>query len=74
MGGYLYCKMKHGDNTVVQFKCPGCGNWGDLDDDQFNGRVSIFDDRKECGFHETINVAKVGREITVAERFSQRWK
>ncbi len=33
--------------------CPDCGVKGDLDDDQFNGRVSILCD---CGFHKTVDL------------------
>jgi hypothetical protein len=37
--------------TVWQLNCPACGKWGDLDDDQLRGRVSV--QHEECGFHET---------------------
>ena len=37
---------------VTKFKCPDCKVWGDIDDDQFKGKVSILCD---CGFHETID-------------------
>jgi hypothetical protein len=36
---------------IIQLRCPGCGKWGDLDDDQLHGRVSTH--HEECGFHET---------------------
>jgi len=41
---------------IWKFKCPSCKEWGSIDDDQFNGRVSI-----QCGcgkFHETIDFSK----------------
>ena len=41
----------------VKFHCPGCGVWGWIDDDQFNGRVSIW---CECPFHETVNLSENG--------------
>jgi len=44
------------DKLVRKIRCPGCGVWGIIDDDQFHGRVSILCD---CGFHETINLAKL---------------
>jgi hypothetical protein len=44
-----------GTKVIHQFLCPGCGLIGRLDDDQWNGRVSI--DCPECAFHETINLA-----------------
>lgn len=41
--------------------CPGCGEWGEVDDDQFHGRVSIDHTgqgpRHDCGFHETHDIA-----------------
>ncbi len=37
---------------ITKLKCPGCEQWGDMDDDQLNGRISTWCD---CGFHETIN-------------------
>ena len=33
------------------FRCPGCKGMGDIDDDQFHGRVSI--DCTNCEYHET---------------------
>lgn len=39
----------------IFFECPGCEVWYEVDDDQYNGRVSIL---CKCGFHETINLAK----------------
>jgi hypothetical protein len=44
---------------VRQLKCPKCGKWADLDDDQYYGRVSTFHDVSECGFHETIDFSKL---------------
>lgn len=32
------------------FRCPGCGLVGEIDEDQFHGRVSIV---CPCGYHET---------------------
>lgn len=51
--------------TVWKLRCPVCGVWGEIDDDQLHGRVSIdhtdfvrlkSDDPPEgfrCTFHET---------------------
>ena len=33
-------------------KCPACGAWGDIDDDQLAGRVSLICD---CGWHGYIS-------------------
>ena len=35
------------------FRCPSCSKVGDIDDDQFRGRVSIV--CGNCGYHETVN-------------------
>lgn len=40
-----------------QLCCPICGEWGDLDDDQLHGRVSVdhtgMGPTNHCTFHET---------------------
>lgn len=33
-------------------KCPGCGEWGALDDDQYDGRISVATE-PDCSYHET---------------------
>lgn len=43
------------DVRLWLLRCPGCGEWGELDDDQLNGRVSV---QHECGFHETHDFAE----------------
>lgn len=40
---------------IKKFHCPGCKVWGEIDNDQLHGRVSI---QCDCGFHETINLSK----------------
>lgn len=37
--------------TVIQARCPGCGQWGVIDGEQYIGRVSI--DCPDCDYHET---------------------
>jgi hypothetical protein len=32
------------------WECPRCTTWGQLDEDQMAGRVSVL---HECGYHET---------------------
>ena len=45
------------DNQPARkFKCPDCNVWGYIDDDQYNGRVSIL---CNCGFHQTINLKEI---------------
>lgn len=41
---------------VPKLRCPNCGKWGTLDDDQLHGRVSILHD--SCGFHETLDFSR----------------
>lgn len=38
---------------TVKLRCPKCGVWGEIDDDQYEGRVSVYHDG--CDFHETHN-------------------
>lgn len=40
---------------VVKLWCSGCKAWGEIDDDQLHGRVSVHCDAADggCGFHET---------------------
>jgi hypothetical protein len=50
--------IKRDGEPVVQLQCPQCGRWGDIDDDQLHGRVSVDHTdvhRGEtlCTFHET---------------------
>jgi hypothetical protein len=40
---------------IWQLRCPRCGKWGLIDDDQLRGRVSIL--HEECGFHETHDLS-----------------
>jgi len=47
---------------VHKMRCPGCGTWADLDDDQWHGRVSILCD---CGFHETLDLAELMAAVEV---------
>ena len=44
---------------IKKFRCLKCSIWGQIDDEQFNGKVSILCD---CGFHETINLNEVINE------------
>jgi len=34
-----------------------------MDQDQFEGKVSMWHDEKHCGFHETINVERDGERV-----------
>ena len=46
--------VRRDEAVVWQFRCPRCLLWGDIDDDQLRGRVSIDHwENSGCGFHET---------------------
>ncbi len=51
---WLRAVMSDG-KPIVYARCPGCGEWAELDDDQLRGRVSTHHDVPECGYHETKN-------------------
>jgi len=52
-------RLVYRDGVPTQdLKCPGCGRWGEIEDDQFFGRVSVFHDIPGCGWHETHNISK----------------
>lgn len=47
-------------NGAWELRCPACGHWGDIDDDQLHGRVSVDHTHTDysgrhilCTFHET---------------------
>lgn len=44
---------------TMKLKCPACGALGYLDDDQFNGRVSVQCPTEGCLFHETVDFSKI---------------
>lgn len=47
----------HRDGVIVwQFRCPECHHWGDVDDDQLHGKVSIDHTDTGCTFHQTHNL------------------
>lgn len=57
MDDYTLRNVVRDGEQQIQLKCPGCGQYGDIDGDQFRGRVSI--DCPDCEYHETVNLAKV---------------
>lgn len=56
------------------FECPGCSEWASLDDDQWNGRVSVDHAADGCpgGYHETHNYQAVLRAKVVAARLTEQ--
>lgn len=74
------------DEMVRLLRCPVCGVWGEIDDDQFHGYISIEhsvgpDDlhpdephgESGCSFHETIDVAHQGEFVKPAHCRQLRW-
>lgn len=37
---------------IHKLKCPGCGEWAEIDENQLHGRVSCICD--ECGWHGMV--------------------
>jgi hypothetical protein len=59
----IYSGVVRDGEIVTQFKCPGCQMWGDIDADQFEGRVSI--DCPNCEYHGTIPVRVLGWQAPI---------
>ena len=53
-------EIKDGLDGGHLLRCPRCRKWGLLDDDQWNGKVSVLCD---CGFHQTMNLAAMTAKI-----------
>lgn len=56
--GRLRRVIRDGEPTWL-LECPGCGQWGGLDDDQLHGQVSVDHAAMGCsgGYHETHDFA-----------------
>ncbi len=56
--GRLRRSSVDGEPKVI-LECPGCGTWGELDDDQLHGKVSVDHASDGCsgGYHETHDFA-----------------
>lgn len=55
--GYQIARFTTDGKPSIKFKCPGCDEWGNIDNDQFHGNVSI--DCVDCEFHDTVNIAEL---------------
>lgn len=51
--------VRRDGGIVWQLRCPECHHWGDVDDDQLRGRVSIDHTDTGCGFHRTLDLLAV---------------
>lgn len=47
---------------VAELRCPMCGEWAYLDEDQFHGRVSVDHTDAGCSYHETHDFAAALQE------------
>lgn len=58
-------RVSRDDDTRWLLECPGCGEWGGLDDDQLHGRVSVDHASMGCigGYHETHDFADELRKL-----------
>lgn len=45
--------------NVTKIRCPSCRTFGEVDQDQWQGRVSIECSTPGCTFHETHNFAQL---------------
>jgi len=59
---YELKRVNRDGKFVIKLKCPRCEVYGEIDDDQYHGRISI-QCTDECGFHETINFLSVNQWI-----------
>lgn len=59
LGRFRRVNAGEGLEETWLFECPGCGTWAYLDDDQWNGRVSVDHASMGCagGYHETHDYA-----------------
>ncbi len=48
--------IKLDGKPAVKLRCPKCGVWAYMDDDQYHGKVSV--DCSNCDYHETHNFKK----------------
>ena len=48
--------VRRDGKIVWRFRCPHCYRWGDIDDGQLHGRVSIDHTDTGCTFHQTCDL------------------
>jgi len=62
--GLLRRVNRDGIPTVL-LACPGCGEWGTLDDDQLHGRISVDHAFDGCpaGYHEMHDFAAAMEKV-----------
>lgn len=73
----VFNHVKRDGEFVWMLQCPGCGQHAPLDDDQWNGRISVDHDSEGCPghYHETHDFAKelqvvlTARLLTMADPY-----
>jgi len=50
------------ESPLIKLRCPACGIFAEMDDDQYHGRVSVECAAPGCVFHETHNFALLERQ------------
>jgi len=53
---YIIKKVVRDEKEVLKLRCPKCEKWGDIDNEQYHGQISILCD---CGYHETLDLSKL---------------
>ena len=49
-------------SPLIKLRCPLCGTFADLDDDQYHGRISVECATPGCTFHESHNFSLLERQ------------
>lgn len=50
------------ESPLIRLRCPSCGTFAEIDEDQYRGRVSVECSTAGCAFHETHNFAVLERQ------------
>lgn len=60
LGRFRQVVLDKDGHEAFLFECPGCGQWAYLDEDQWNGRVSVDHATDGCPgrYHETHEYGK----------------
>lgn len=53
VGEFMLASVRQDGAIVWLLRCPECGTWAEIDDDQYHGRVSVQCVTEGCRFHET---------------------
>lgn len=59
MTSFFRYRTRDGVKTI-QLQCPQCETWGEIDEEQFHGRVSVVCVTPGCKYHETHDFSREG--------------